>query len=183
VRDRDVAQSAVGIGEVDRAPVGDRVHAHAGYRLERGVHVQGGVERGADVGQQPRLLQGRALGVDQARDADDRLAAPLVDDQPPARVVPVHRAVRPGDPHLVLAGRAVGRGRGDRRFQPGAVLGVHAFEERLEGWRRLIGRHPGQRGQRRRPAQLAGRHVHAERAGAHGIEHQSDLVAAEALLS
>jgi hypothetical protein len=183
VRDRDAAQPALGIDEVDGAPVGDGVHTKVGDRLQGRVHVQRRVERGADVGQQARLLQCGTLGVDQTGDADDRAAAVLVEHQAPARVVPVHRAVGPRDPHRVLAGGAAGIGGGDRGLQARAVVGMHALEERLEGGRRLVGGDAGQRGQRRRPAQLAGGHVHAKRAGARGVEHERELVAAEALLS
>jgi hypothetical protein len=179
----DVAQPVLCVDEIDHAPVGDRAHAEVGDRLEGRVHVQRRVERSADVGEQARLLQRAVLGVHEPGDADDRPAAVLVDDEAPARVVPVHGAVGPDHPRLVLAGLAAGRGRRDRVPEAGAIVGVHALDEGIEGRRRLVGRDAGERGQRVRPAQLAAGHVHAERARASGVEHQGELVAAEALLS
>ena len=87
VRDRDVAQLAVGVGEVDRAPVGEVAHAQLGDRGQRALHVQRCVERRAHVGQEAHPPQRGALVVDLARDADDRRAGRLVGHQAPARVV------------------------------------------------------------------------------------------------
>jgi hypothetical protein len=95
----------------------------------------------------------------------------------------VQPAVGPDHPDLVLARLAVARGLGDRGLQAGAVLGMHALQEGRERRWRLVGADAGEHRQRIRPAQLAGGHVHAERARARRVEHQGELVAAEALLS
>ena len=178
VRHGDVAQCLLAAGHVDRAPVGQVAHAQLGDRGQRAVHLQRGVERGAHVGQEPHARQRGALGVDLARDADDRPAR-AVDDEPPARVEPVHAAVVPHHAQAARGGGAVGRRGGDRRVQAGAVVGVYALEEGLERGGRLAGAGEGRR--RARPVHLATRDVQVEHHGASGLQDERELVPAEVM--
>ena len=153
VRDRDVAQFAVGVREIDRAPVAEVAHAQLGDRGQRVVHVERCVERGAHVGQEAHARQRGALVIDLARDADDRRCA--LRDRAPGASAPRSQCVLASGHTtrrsrvLVVASCAVAS---DRRPQVGAVVGMHAPEEGLEGRGRLAGA-----GERRHRARTSAR--------------------------
>ena len=126
VRDRDVAQLAVGVGEVDRAPVAEVAHAQLGDGGQRALHVERRVERRAHVGQEahraPARRARRRSGA-RCRRSSVRLR---LGHQAPARLEPVRAGVGPHDAQVARARGAVVRRREDRRVQGRAVVGVHA---------------------------------------------------------
>ena len=179
VRDRDVAQVAFRAGHVDRAPVGEVAHPQLRDGGQGAPHVQRRVERRADVGEEAHPLQGGALGVDEPRDADDRRAPPSATRRQRASyqcALPSGQTRRAG-----RAGAAIGRRGGHRRAQGGAVLGVHTLQEGLQGGGGAFAGRAGEGGQRPRPAHRAGGHVEVEEHGARGIEHERQLIAAQAM--
>jgi hypothetical protein len=159
------------------------VDAHVAHVVvdEREADRRRGVDR---VHQRAHLVAGgacRALAVDVARAADERArrAAGLVDAAPGA-LQPVHRPVRPDRADVDRVRDAVLERVVDRVGEALAVVGVRERDEVLEARRRAVGRQPVQPRQRRRPPQLAGGEVDAERARVSSLEREEQLLRGQA---